>query len=101
MRALGICGSPRIGGNTEVLLDIVMGELRKLGVRAEKLRLCDYHVTLCTSCRYCLEHGHCCIDDDMTRVIIPRLTSSDIIVIASPVYFNDVSSYVKVFMDRT
>ena len=101
LRALGVCGSPRRGGNTETLLDVTLNELKGLGVKAEKIFLNAYDVRPCTGCRYCVEEGRCCMDDDMTNVLIPKLLSADIIVIASPVYFNNVSSYVKTFMDRT
>ncbi len=101
IKALGICGSSRVGGNTEVLLKLCLNELRRKGVEVEFLRLSDYSIKPCTGCRECLKRGECCIDDDMKRVIVPKLLSASIIVIASPVYFNNVSSYVKIFMDRT
>jgi len=101
LKVLGICGSPRRGGNTEMLLDVALNELRGLGAEVEKVTLSTYDVKPCTGCRYCVEEGRCCIDDDMTNILIPKLLSTDIIIIASPVYFNNVSSYVKVFMDRT
>lgn len=94
LKALGVCGSPRGGGNTETLLDVALAELERLGVETEKVMLSAYEIRPCTGCRYC-------VDDDMSEVLIPKLVSADIVVIASPVYFNNVSSYVKVFMDRT
>ena len=99
--ALGLCGSPRRNGNTEALLRICLDELKRLGVDVEFLRLSDYRINPCISCRKCLSLGTCCIQDDMTNTIIPKLLKADIVVIASPVYFNNVSSYVKLFMDRT
>ena len=101
MRALGICGSPRRGGNTEVLLDVVLGRLGELGAEIEKLSLSELHVEPCDGCRYCLEAGECRIQDDMTGVVLPKLLEADVVVLASPVYFNNVSSYAKAFMDRT
>lgn len=101
MKALGICGSPRRSGNTEILLDVALEELAKAGVETEKIILTEYNIRPCTCCRYCVEHGICCIDDDMTKIIVPKLLTSQIIIVASPVYFNNVSSYVKTFIDRT
>ncbi len=100
-RAVGICGSPREGGNTELLLKMCMDELEKLGFETSIIKLRLFKIAPCLSCRKCLETGNCVIDDDMTRKVIPRLLDSDAIVIASPVYFNNVSSHVKTFMDRT
>ncbi len=99
--ALGVCGSPRKHSNTEVLLDTVLSELESLDVEASKIALRDFHIEPCRECRYCIDKGSCCIDDDMTRVIIPKLLRADIIIVASPVFFNNVTSYVKAFMDRT
>ncbi len=101
MRALGVCGSPRAGGNTELILGVVMGELRALGAEVEVVNVCRMDVRPCTSCRTCVETGRCSIDDDMARVITPKLLSADILVVASPVYFNNVSACTKAFIDRT
>ncbi|MCD6488375.1 MAG: flavodoxin family protein [Desulfurococcales archaeon] len=100
-KVLGICGSPRIGGNTEILLGRCLEELERLGAKIEFLRLSSLRISPCTSCRKCLELGECCIHDDMCSIVVPKLLEADIIVVASPVYFNNVSSYVKVFIDRT
>ncbi|RLE81176.1 MAG: flavodoxin family protein [Thermoprotei archaeon] len=101
MKALGICGSPRRGGNTEYLLRLALKELEQWGVETKEVFLAEYDIKPCTSCRYCVDHGQCCIDDDMSNTIVPWLLSSQIVIVASPVYFNNVSSYVKVFIDRT
>ena len=89
-----------MGGNTELLLDIAPDELRRLGVSVEKVRLSMHEIKPCTECRYCVGRGSCRIDYSMSSVLIPKLLSADIVVVASPVYFNNVSSYVKLFMDR-
>lgn len=70
-------------------------------METEIVRLHEHIIMPCTSCRKCLTLGNCCINDDMTNNIIPKLLRADIIIIASPVYFNNISSYVKTFMDRT
>ena len=88
-----------MGGNTELLLDIAPDELRRLGVSVEKVRLSMHEIKPCTECRYCVGRGSCRIDYGMSSVLIPKLLSADIVV-ASPLYFNNVSSYVKLFMDR-
>lgn len=100
-KVTGICGSPRINGNTEILLDISLNQFDKAHFRTEKILLSKYEVNPCLSCRYCVENDHCCIDDDMTNIIIPKLIEADAIIVASPVYFNNVGGLVKNFMDRT
>jgi len=98
---LGICGSPRSNSNTEKLLDTALNEFDRIHFRTEKILLRKYNVKPCVSCRQCVEKHQCCIDDDMTSRIIPKLIESDVIIIASPVYFNNISGQVKLFMDRT
>jgi len=100
-KVLGICGSPRVNSNTEILLDTALNEFDEKFFEAEKILLREYVLKPCFSCGYCVENRKYCIEDDMTSTIIPRLVDSHVIIIARPVYFNNVSGQVKVFMDRT
>ncbi|OYT47295.1 MAG: NADPH-dependent FMN reductase [Desulfurococcales archaeon ex4484_42] len=101
LKAVGVLGSPRKESNTEILLNHLLSKLGSYGISCMKLRLRDYEIRPCYSCRKCLELGNCCIKDDMTEYIIPHLLQAHIIIIASPVYFDNVSALTKVFMDRT
>ncbi|MHA1700468.1 MAG: flavodoxin family protein [Promethearchaeota archaeon] len=96
MKILYISGSPRKESNTDYLLNI----MRSI-TGGEFIKISNYGIGPCKSCRICLEKGNCVIDDDMTSKIMPALLSSDIIVIGSPVFFNNVSAQLKAFMDRT
>jgi len=101
MLAVGVCGSPRRGGNTEALLNAVLERLRSYGFSTQALMLRDLNFRPCTGCRCCVGRGSCVINDDFTRVIAPTILSADVIVVASPVYFNNVSALTKAFIDRT
>jgi len=101
IKILCIDGSPRVKGNTEILIDIIKDRFIELGASVDKIKLSNLDIKPCVECRKCLEEGICCINDDIRRIVFPKLFNSDIIVVASPVYFNNVSSYVKIFMDRT
>ncbi len=101
MLALGISGSPRPGGNTDALLNMVADLLRERGVDVEVIALRNLSFSPCTSCRTCLREGRCVINDDFTRILVPKLLATDIILVASPVYFNNVSALTKAFIDRT
>jgi len=99
---LCVWGSPREGGNTEFLIKKAAKKLKELGVNVEMFNLCRMKINPCKSCRYCLEHKESCtIQDDMTSILIPRLLKADGLIVASPVYFNNVSACVKLFIDRT
>ena len=100
LKVIGICGSPRRKGNTETLLDVALSEFDKKYFEIEKVILSEYKIEPCTSCRICTKTHECSIRDDMTK-IVQKLLESHIVIIASPVYFNNVSTQVKVFMDRT
>ncbi len=101
MLAVGVCGSPRAGGNTEALLNAVLGGLRRYGFETRSLMLRDLRFGPCTGCRGCVGKGSCIISDDFTRIVTPALLSADVVVVASPVYFNNVSALTKAFIDRT
>lgn len=96
MKILFISGSPRKNSNTDLLLK----ETRTV-TGGEFLKITDYRVDPCRSCWTCLKSGKCAIDDDMSQKIIPLLLTTDILVLGSPVYFNNVSAQLKAFMDRT
>ncbi len=102
LKVLCTYGSPRTGGNTEILVRYVADRFRERNVRVSLINLCELEIKPCTSCRRCVNRrGTCSIDDDMTNIIIPELLSADGLVVASPVYFNNVSACVKAFIDRT
>ncbi|PIT85442.1 flavodoxin family protein [Candidatus Micrarchaeota archaeon CG10_big_fil_rev_8_21_14_0_10_59_7] len=96
MKILYISGSPRKGGNSEYLLNLLSDSLK-----GELVRLSDYKIEPCKSCWACIKTEKCVINDDMTNKIIPVLLDADVIVLGSPVYFNNVSAQLKAFMDRT
>jgi len=96
MKVLYISGSPRKNSNTDYLLRITQSI-----TGGEFIKLSNYKIEPCRSCRICQKTSKCVIDDDMCNFIIPKLIEADAIVIGSPVYFNNVSAQTKAFMDRT
>ncbi len=98
--ALGISGSPR-KGNSEELLDFFLSEISSLGAEVKKIPLREFSFSGCISCRRCLTQGECCLSDDFKEKIVPELLKADVIVLATPVYFDNVSWLLKAFMDRT
>lgn len=96
MNILYISGSPRKKSNTDGLLRETLSV-----TGGEFIKITDYRVDPCRSCWSCLKSGKCAMDDDMTRKVIPMLLKADIMVLGTPVYFNNVSAQLKAFMDRT
>ena len=99
-KVLGIFGSPRKGGNTERLLEEALKGAEKEGADVERLHIVRFHITPCTECLQCLEKGECIIQDDMQK-IYPKLLESDIIILASPIFFYGVTAWAKALVDRT
>ncbi|RJQ41809.1 MAG: flavodoxin family protein [Gaiellales bacterium] len=99
VRVLGILGSPREGGNTEVLLDAALSGAKAAGAQVEKIRVGDLSFSGCIECNDCLETGECTIVDDMA-VVYEALERADRIIIASPIFFMGLPSQLKAIIDR-
>ena len=97
---LGIFGSPRKGGNTELLLEEALRGAEKEGAVVERLHVATVHITPCTECLQCLQKGECVIQDDMQK-IYPKLLDSDIIILASPIFFYGITAWAKALVDRS
>jgi len=99
MRVLGIAGSPRRGGNTDLLLEELMKGAADRGAETRTIELRDLKFETCTHCDSCLKTGQCVIKDDM-REVYRELEKSDRIVIASPVQFVGLTAHLKAMIDR-
>ena len=99
MRVLGIAGSPRRGGNTDLLLAEVMKGAASKGAEVRTIIINDLEISPCQHCDACFEAGVCKIKDDM-QMVYDELEKADRIVLASPVQFMGVSAQAKVMIDR-
>jgi multimeric flavodoxin WrbA len=100
MKVLGLFGSPRRGGNTEILLEEALKGAEREGAEIERLYLRDLDVTPCTECHGCDETGSCVILDGMQK-IYPKLLEADVIILASPIFFYGVTAWAKALIDRS
>ena len=104
---LTISSSPRIGGNTEILLDELIRGLHEAIARAgcepeykiDKIRLAQCALKPCTQCDHCLKMGECPVPDDMAR-IYPKLLAADWFILTSPIYFMGHCAQAKLLIDR-
>jgi multimeric flavodoxin WrbA len=99
VKVLGIFGSPRKGGNTELLLGEMLKGAAAEGAQVEEIRLREFKITPCTECLCCFKDGTCVVGDDM-QSIYPRLIEADIIILASPVFFYGITGWAKAMVDR-
>jgi len=97
---LGISGSPRKGGNTDVLVQEVLKGAKKAGARTQFVNVAGLKISPCVACYHCAKHnGKCAIKDDMQR-LYAMLKRSDVWVFGTPVYWFHVSAQLKAPMDR-
>ena len=99
MKVLGIMGSPRIKGNTDLLLDEALKGARSQGAEVEKIVVDKFEIAPCKEYCACLRDGNCVIRDDMDS-IYPKLIEADRIIVASPIFFYGVTSQLKALIDR-
>ena len=100
MKVLGIFGSPRKGGNTELLLEELLKGAEKEGASVERLYLSDFTIIPCKECHGCDNTGSCVILDDMEK-IYPKLLEADGVILASPIFFYGVTAWAKALIDRS
>ena len=100
MLALGLQGSPRKKGNSDLLLTQFMAALGDHGARTLTIQVPGRHIEPCKELTVCEKKGTCPIEDDMSREIYSLLRQADIIVAASPVFFYNVSAQLKALIDR-
>ena len=99
LRVLGIAGSPRRDGNTDLLLRQAI--LGAQGQKAETkiVTLSELSIAPCRHCDGCLKTGKCVIDDDM-QWLHTDLRQADRVILASPVFFMGVTAQTKTMIDR-
>lgn len=100
MRVLGIMGSPRIKGNTDLLLDEALKGARSQGGEVDKLIVDKLNISPCREYYGCLRDGNCVIRDDMDG-IYPKLLNADVVIVASPMFFYGLTSQLKALIDRS
>ncbi|MES0397790.1 MAG: flavodoxin family protein, partial [Syntrophobacteria bacterium] len=99
-KVLGIYGSPRKGGNTDLLLDRILEGARAAGAEVESIYARKLKISGCIECGSCDDTGECAVHDDMDTVY-PLLQEADVIFLASPNFFYNVTAQVKLLIDRS
>lgn len=99
VKILGLNGSPRRKGNTELLLTAVLEAAKSQGAQVKKLDVCKMAISPCLGCGKCERNGECSLDDDMSTVY-PLLEKFHHMVLATPVYFYGVTAQLKALIDR-
>ncbi len=96
-----ISGSPRKGGNSDILCDEFLKGVLAAGNKGEKVFLGDKKIAYCSGCEYCHAHKGVCVHKDDMAALLDKMAKADTIVMATPVYFYTLDAQIKTFMDRT
>ncbi|MCI8283865.1 MAG: flavodoxin family protein [Firmicutes bacterium] len=101
-KVLILSGSPRKGGNSDLLCDEFLRGAKDAGNDAEKIFIRGKKVAPCNACYYCRDtgSGQCAVKDDMAE-ILDKMQQADVIVMASPVYFYSIDAQMKAVIDRS
>lgn len=96
---VAVLGSPRPHGNTSILVDVVLVELGRQGIRVEKVMLGEHRIAGCLGHDDCADRRACPLGDDVAG-ILDAVYAADGLILATPVYYENVSAQMKAFMDR-
>lgn len=99
LKVLGIAGSPRQDGNTDLLFREIIAGVADRGIQAKTAILRDLNIAPCRHCDGCIKTGRCVVEDDM-QWLHTELRAADRIILASPIFFMTVTAQTKAMIDR-
>ncbi len=100
MNVLGVSGSPREAGNSELITNHALKALSQEGIETELISLAGKTILPCTACMSCQNEERCVLDDDLMP-IYEKMKSADGIILTTPVYFGSATALIKGLMERT
>ncbi|MEJ2102720.1 MAG: NAD(P)H-dependent oxidoreductase, partial [Desulfobacterales bacterium] len=100
MLVVGLQGSPRKKGNTAFLLSAFMQALKKLGAQIRIIDVAQKNIIPCKEYVVCEKKGYCPIDDDLKSEIYPLIRQAEVVVLASPIFFYNMTAQLKAVVDR-
>ncbi|MDY6857372.1 MAG: flavodoxin family protein [Thermodesulfobacteriota bacterium] len=103
MKVVAFNGSPRKDGNTTILINHVLAELKREGIETELVQLAGKNIHGCIACFKCLANKdqRCSIKDDILNECIEKMLGAQGILLGSPTYFSDVTGEMKALIDRS
>jgi len=99
LKVLGISTSPRIKGNSDLLLRQAVAGAESAGAHVEYIRLCDLNIAPCIECNSCYKTGRCTVQDDYQQ-ILKKMLDTDRLIFATPIFFMTVCAQAKMLIDR-
>ena len=99
-RVIGIGGSPRKGGNSDVLLRYILQGVRGSKISTEHIHLRDIHYQGCIGCERCRKDKICTGLRDGMSLLYPKIIEAQGLVLVSPTHNYNVTAWIKAFIDR-
>lgn len=103
IKVVAINGSPRIGGNTDILIDSVLAGVKCLPAgrqaKIEKIQIAKIKINFCTECKCTSLKTICNTKDGMQR-IFKKIKDADIVIVGSPIFFGSLTAQFKTLIDR-
>ena len=100
MKILALIGSPRKGGNTDILVDELLKGADIKKYEYEKIYLYKHNISSCLACNFCKKYNYVCTIKDEMQEIYPKIDNSDVIILGTPNYWFGPSAKMKLFFDR-
>ncbi len=102
MKVIAFNGSSRKDGNTSILLNLVLDELKTEGIETEVYTMAGKPIQGCIACYKCFENKNkrCSVTKDIVNECIEKMLEADGILLGSPTYFADVSAGMKALIER-
>jgi multimeric flavodoxin WrbA len=103
MKVVAYNGSPRKNGNTAILLKSALDGAASKGAEIQLINLYDYKYQGCISCFSCKLKGgikgRCAVKDEL-KPVLDKFTEADAVIFGSPIYFGNITSQLRSFMER-
>lgn len=102
MKVVAFNASARKDGNTAILLNTVLDELKKEGIEGELIQMAGHSLQGCVACYKCFKakDGRCVNDKDRLNEYIAKMREADGVLLGSPTYFSDVTSNMRALIER-
>ncbi len=99
VKVLGISTSPRLEGNSDLLLREALAGAESAGGQVQYIRLCELKITPCVECNCCYTTGRCRVQDDY-QMVLAKMLDTDRLIFATPIFFMTVCAQAKILIDR-
>jgi len=99
LKVIGISASPRLNGNSDLLLRQALAGAKSAGAQIEYLRLSDFKIEPCAECNACYKTGKCKVQDDY-QLLSEKMLDADRLIFATPIFFMTVCAQAKILIDR-